>query len=104
MPKDIIGLGDAGQRVGERGLSKIIINHLSKGNKEVMNNIITYHMDEIKNISRTIIDILGGSIIGARTLNTCFYDTVKALGYNTTLLCVPCKKVEPSLSCVLGIK
>ena len=89
MPKDVIGLGDSVNRVGESELVKLIISHLSKGNKEVMKNIMAFHLEEVNNVSRAIIQLLGGNVITVRTLNTCFYETVRSLGYTTSLLIAP---------------
>ena len=89
MPKDAIGLGESGRLVNEEELTKIIINHLSKGDNKLVSIIISYHLEEIKNISRALINVLGGQVISARTLNACFYETVRSLGYTTSHLCLP---------------
>lgn len=94
MPKDAIGIG--GNIYKENELSKLIISHLSKGNKSVISNIINYHMEEVRNVSRRLISLLGGSVIGARTLNACFYEAVSSLGYTTSLLCAPYQIAEPT--------
>ena len=94
MPKDAIGIG--GNQYKEKELTKLIISHLSKGNQNVVSNIINYHLEEVRNVSRRLISILGGNAIGARTLNACFYEAVSSLGYTTSLLCAPYQAAETS--------
>ena len=87
MRKDAIYFGETGRAVKEKELCKIIIMQLSKGDKKIVSNMVDYHMEEIRNISRSLINRLGGTIIGARTLNNYFYETVSDLGYSTSVLC-----------------
>ncbi len=94
MPDNVIGLGESGKRVDEKELARLIINHLSKGDKNVIKNIRSFHKEEVEKVSRGIISIFGGSVISARTLNACFYEMVRSLGYTTSLLCAP-YRTEP---------
>ena len=87
MREDAIYFGVKERAVKENELCRIIIMQLSKGNQELVSNMLDYHMEEIRNISRSLINRLGGTIIGARTLNNYFYETVSSLGYSTSLLC-----------------
>lgn len=87
LKNDTIYLGEMGRGVKTNDLCKIIISQLSKGNKEVMKNMINYHMQEIKEISDSLIVTLGGTVVGARTLNNSFYEVVGKLGYTTSFLC-----------------
>ena len=87
MKKDAIYLGN--RPVGEKELCVLIIGHLSKNNETVKNNMIKYHMDEIKNVSSMLVSMLGGSFVEARAFNNYFHETVTRLGYTTSLLCAP---------------
>ncbi len=101
MPNNVIGLGESGRKVNEKELTNLIINHLSKGDKNIIRNIRTYHNTEVENVSRGIINIFGGSVISARTLNACFYEIVHSLGYTTSLLCAPYRNEQGSPSIAL---
>lgn len=87
MQKDTIYLGN--NPVNEKALCGLIIGHLSKNNEEVKSNMIKYHMKEIKNVSKMLISILGGSYVEARAFNAYFYETVTSLGYTTGQLTTP---------------
>ena len=87
MKKDAIYLGN--RPVGEKELCTLIIGHLSKNNEDIKSNMIKYHMDQIRNVSRMLISILGGSYVEARSFNSYFHETVISLGYTTSLLCAP---------------
>ncbi len=82
----------ASNALDENGLCSLIIGHLSRGNEMVKNNMIKYHMNEIKNVSSMLVKILGGSFVGAREFNAYFYETVSNLGYTTSSLCSPYNK------------
>ena len=87
MRKDTIYLGN--NPVNEKELCGLIIGHLSKNNETVKNNMLKYHMVEIRNISKMLISILGGSFVEARAFNAYFHETVHSLGYSTSSLCSP---------------
>ncbi len=87
MKKDIIYLGN--NPVGERELCGLIVSHLAKNDEIVKNNMINFHMKEIRNISRSLIKALGGSYVEARAFNAYFHEKVVELGYSTSALCMP---------------
>jgi len=87
MEKDIIYLGN--NPVNEKALCGLIIGHLSRNDENVKTNMIKYHMNEIKNVSKMLISALGGSYVEARAFNAYFYETVSSLGYTTGQLTTP---------------
>ena len=92
MKKDAIYLGN--RPFNERELCVLIIGHLSKNNENVKDNMIKYHMEQIKNVSSMLISMLGGSYVEARAFNTYFHETVNKLGYTTSLLVSPYQATE----------
>lgn len=87
MENSFINLG--GNQFDEKGLCALIIRQLSGGNEKVKNNMINYHMGEIKNVSEALVSVLGGHFVGAREFNAYFYETVNKLGYSTSQLTTP---------------
>jgi len=87
MKNSFINLG--GNQLDEKGLCALIIRQLSRGNEKVKNNMINYHMREIKNVSEMLVSALGGHVVGAREFNAYFYETVNKLGYSTSQLTTP---------------
>jgi len=92
MKKDTIYLGSNSFK--EKELCGLIIAHLSKNDEKVKSNMIKYHMNEIRNVSKMLIRLLGGSAVEARTFNAYFYETVSSLGYTTAHLCSPYGKEQ----------
>ena len=97
MDKNIIYFEGASHKVGVNELCGIIVSHFSRGNEQIRNNMINYHMDEIKKVSSMIVKILGGNFVSARTMNAYFYETMGQLGYSVEQLMVPVQ--VKSVSC-----
>ena len=87
MEKNKIYLGN--NQLDKQGLCQLIIGHLSRNNERVKENMVKYHMEEIKNVSDMLIRVLGGYQVEARAFNSYFYAIIIRLGYSINQLTSP---------------
>ncbi len=74
-------------------LDERICRHISRGNQQAFDIICTYHMDEIKQIRDTMVNVLRENFYDARQLNYAFNSAVSSLGINLVDLINPEVKV-----------
>lgn len=74
-------------------LDERICRHISRGNQQAFDIISTYHMDEIKQIRNTMVNVLRENFYDARQLNHAFNNAVISLDINLSDLLSPEVKV-----------
>ena len=70
----------------EHDLEHRICSYISRGHAKAYEIIVTYHMEEIKEIGEYMSDVLNGEYYDPRALNIAFHMSVSSLGINLTSL------------------